>query len=162
MAESKKQQDRVLVSQNKKAFKDFFILDKYDAGIALIGSEVKSIREHKVNLKDSYARIRNGEVLLFNMHISPYSNSRLEELNPTRVRKMLLHRREINRIVTKMKDKSITLVPLSVYIDRGLVKVELATAKGKLKSDKRQDIEKKESELEIRRALKTRNKRYRN
>ena len=162
MTESKKQQDRVLVSQNKKAFKDFFILDKYDAGIALIGSEVKSIREHKVNLKDSYARIRNGEVLLFNMHISPYSNSRLEELNPTRVRKMLLHRREINRIVTKMKDKSITLVPLSVYIDRGLVKVELATAKGKLKSDKRQDIEKKESELEIRRALKTRNKRYRN
>lgn len=96
------------------------------------------------------------------MHISPYINSRLEELNPTRVRKMLLHRREINRIVTKMKDKSITLVPLSVYIDRGLVKVELATAKGKLKSDKRQDIEKKESELEIRRALKTKNKRYRN
>jgi SsrA-binding protein len=161
MAESKKKQERILVSQNKKAFHDFFILDRYEAGIALIGCEVKSIREHKVNLKDSFARIKNGEVLVFNMHISPYINSRTEEINPTRVRKLLLHRREIDRIISKLKDKSITLVPVSVYIDRGLVKIELATAKGKLKSDKRQDLEKKESELEIKRALKNRNKQYR-
>ena len=161
MAESKKKQEKVLVSQNKKAFKDFFIFDKYEAGIALAGCEVKSIREHKVNLKDSFARIKNGEVLVFNMHISPYANSRTEDINPTRVRKLLLHRREINRIISKLKDKSITLVPISVYIERGLVKIELATAKGKLKSDKRQDIEKKESELEIRRALKNKNKQYR-
>lgn len=161
MAESKKKQEKILVSQNKKAFHDFFILDRYEAGIALIGCEVKSIREHKINLKDSFARIKNGEVLVFNMHISPYANSRTEEINPTRVRKLLLHRREIDRIISKLKDKSITLVPISVYLDRGLVKIELATAKGKLKSDKRQDLEKKESELEIKRALKNRNKQYR-
>jgi len=162
MAESKKKQEKILVSQNKKAFHDFFIMDRYEAGIALIGCEVKSIREHKVNLKDSFARIKNGEVLVFNMHISPYANSRTEEINPTRVRKLLLHRREIDRIISKLKDKSITLVPISVYLDRGLVKIELATAKGKLKSDKRQDLEKKESELEIKRALKNRNRQYRN
>ncbi len=162
MAESKKKQEKILVSQNKKAFHDFFILDRYEAGIALIGCEVKSIREHRVNLKDSFARIKNGEVLVFNMHISPYANSRTEEINPTRVRKLLLHRREIDRIISKLKDKSITLVPISVYLDRGLVKIELATAKGKLKSDKRQDLEKKESELEIKRALKNRNRQYRN
>ena len=162
MAEIKKKQERILVSQNKKAFHDFFILDRYEAGIALIGCEVKSIREHKINLKDSFARIKNGEILVFNMHISPYANSRTEEINPTRVRKLLLHRKEIDRIISKLKDKSITLVPISVYIDRGLVKIELATAKGKLKSDKRQDLEKKESELEIRRALKNKNRQYRN
>jgi SsrA-binding protein len=161
MAESKKKQEKILVSQNKKAFHDFFILDRYEAGIALIGCEVKSIREHKVNLKDSFARIKNGEILVFNMHISPYANSRTEEINPTRVRKLLLHRREIDRIISKLKDKSITLVPISIYLDRGLVKIELATAKGKLKSDKRQDLEKKESELEIKRALKNRNRQYR-
>jgi SsrA-binding protein len=161
MAESKKKQEKILVSQNKKAFHDFFILDRYEAGIALIGCEVKSIREHKVNLKDSFARIKNGEILVFNMHISPYAKSRTEEINPTRVRKLLLHRREIDKIISKLKDKSITLVPISIYLDRGLVKIELATAKGKLKSDKRQDLEKKESELEIKRALKNKNRQYR-
>jgi SsrA-binding protein len=156
MVKGKKEDNRVSVAQNKKAFRDFFILDKYEAGIALVGSEVKSIREHKVNLKDSYARLKNGEIFLYNMHVSPYSKSRVEDLKPTRIRKLLLHRKEIDRIAGKLSDKSLTLVPLSIYIIGSFVKVELALAKGKLKVDKRRDIEERESELEVRRALKAR------
>ena len=156
MKKNNKEENKIIVAQNKKALKDFFIIDRYEAGIALQGCEVKSIREHKVNLKDSYARIKNGEVFLYNMHISPYSKSRLDDIKPTRVRKLLLHKREINKLSGKMADKSLTLVPLSLYLSGSLVKVELALAKGKLKQDKRHDLEKKESELEIKRALKSR------
>lgn len=156
MKKNNKEENKIIIAQNKKALKDFFILDRYEAGIALQGCEVKSIREHKVNLKDSYARIKNGEVFLYNMHISPYSKSRLDDIKPTRVRKLLLHKREINKLSAKMTDKSLTLVPLSLYLSGSLVKVELALAKGKLKHDKRHDLEKKESELEIKRALKSR------
>jgi len=158
MTNKKKDSDRVIIAQNKKASRDFFMLDRYEAGIALAGSEVKSVREHKVNLKDSYARIKDGEIFLYNMHISPYSKSRTEEIKPTRVRKLLLHRREIGRISGKMTNKSLTLVPVAVYITGALVKVEIALAKSKLKSDKRDDIEKRESELEVRRALKDKNR----
>lgn len=161
MNKLKKENGKTLISQNKKAYRDFFLLDKYEAGIVLLGSEVKSIRQHKVNLKDSYARIRNREVILYNMHISPYANSRVEDLNPVRARKLLLHRREIQKLLQKMTDKSLTLVPVSIYIINSLVKVEIAIAKGKQKGDKRQDIEKKESDLEIRRALKYKNKSHR-
>jgi len=158
MKDKKKDSGRILISQNKKAFKDYFILDKYEAGMVLAGCEVKSIRERKINLKDSYARIKNGEIYVHNIHISPYINSRPDEIKPARVRKLLLHRREITKITGKMADKSLTLVPLSVYFSGSHVKVEIALAKGKLKSDKRRDIEKKESELEVRRALKIRKK----
>jgi len=154
MAKNKKEGNRELVAQNKKAFHDFFILDRYEAGVALIGCEVKSIREHRVNLKDSYAKIKNGEMFVHNMHISPYSKSRLEDINPVRPRKLLLHKREITRINGKMTDKSLTIVPVSIYITGGLVKIEIAMAKGKLKSDKRDDLAKKDSNLEIKRALK--------
>lgn len=154
MTKNIKEGNREQVAQNKKAFHDFFILDRYEAGIALIGCEVKSIREHRVNLKDSYAKIKNGEMFLYNMHISPYSKSRLEDINPVRPRKLLLHKREITRINGKMTDKSLTVVPVSIYITGGLVKVEIATAKGKLKSDKRDDLAKKDSNLEVKRALK--------
>jgi SsrA-binding protein len=147
--------DKILVAQNKKALKDFFILDRYEAGIALIGSEVKSIRENKVNLKDCYARMKDGEVFIINMHISPYSKSRIEDINPKRTRKLLLHRKEINRIAGKLTDKSLTLVPLSIYIFKSHVKIELALAKGKLKRDKRRDIEERESKIEVSRALKS-------
>ena len=122
----------------------------------LAGSEVKSVREHRVNLKDSYARLKNGEIFLYNMHISPYNKSRVEDTHPTRVRKLLLHRKEIDRLLGKLNDKSLTLVPLSIYIAGSFVKIELALVRGKLKSDKRRDIEKKESELEVKRALKAR------
>jgi SsrA-binding protein len=150
----KREDKKILVAQNKKAMKDFFMLDRYEAGIALMGSEVKSIRESKVNLKDCYARIKNGEIFVYNMHISPYSKSRIEDVNPKRVRKLLLHRKEINKIESKLTDKSLTMIPVNVFFVKGLVKIELATAKSKLKRDKRRDIEERESEIEVKRALK--------
>ena len=153
-----REEEKNIIAQNKKALRDFFILDRYDAGIVLEGSEVKSIRNHKVNLKDSYARIRQGEIFLYNMHVSPYIKGRIEDSNPTRIRKLLLHRREIDRIAGKMVDKSLTIVPLNIYIQKGLVKTEIGLAKGKLKRDKRRDIEKKETEREMKRALKYKNR----
>jgi len=148
------EENKVLIAQNKKAYRNFFIFDRYEAGIVLMGCEVKSIREHNVNLRDSYGRIKNGELFLHNMHISPYSKSRIEDLSPRRARKLLMHKREINRISGKLIDKSLTLVPLSIYMLKNIVKVEMALAKGKALRDKRKDIEKKESEREIIRALK--------
>lgn len=150
----KREDKKILVAQNKKAMKDFFMLDRYEAGIALMGCEVKSIRENKVNLKDCYARIKNGEIFIYNMHISPYSKSRIEDVNPKRVRKLLLHRKEINKIAGKLIDKSLTMIPLNIFMVHGLVKVEIATAKSKLKRDKRRDIEERESKIEVKRALK--------
>ena len=150
----KREDKKILIAQNKKAMKDFFMLDRYEAGIVLTGCEVKSIRENKVNLKDCYARIKDGEIFIYNMHISPYSKSRIEDINPKRVRKLLLHRKEINKITGKLTDKSLTMIPLNIFIVQGLVKVEIATAKSKLKRDKRRDIEERESEIEVKRALK--------
>lgn len=152
----KSEDKKILIAQNKKALKDFFILDRFESGIVLMGSEVKSIRENKVNLKDCYARIKDKEIYLYNMHISPYSKGRIEDINPRRTRKLLMHRKEINRIMGKLTDRSLTLVPLSIYILKSLVKIELALAKGKLKRDKRRDIEERESEIEVKRALKSR------
>jgi SsrA-binding protein len=148
------EENKIIIAQNKKALRDFFILNTYEAGIILEGCEVKSIRNHRLNLKDSYGRIRNDELLLYNMHISPYSKSRAEDINPTRTRKLLMHRREIGRIAGKLTDKSLTLVPLRVYMIKNKVKVELALAKGKAKRDKRRDLQNREHELEIKRALK--------
>ena len=148
------EENKIIIARNKKALRDFFILNTYEAGIILEGCEVKSIRNHRLNLKDSYGRIRNDELLLYNMHISPYSKSRAEDINPTRTRKLLMHRREIDRIAGKLTDKSLTLVPLRVYMIKNKVKVELALAKGKAKRDKRRDIQNREHELEIKRALK--------
>ena len=150
----KREDKKILVAQNKKAMKDFFMLDRYEAGIALMGCEVKSIRENKVNLKDCYARIKNGEIFVYNMHISPYSKSRIDDINPKRVRKLLLHRKEINKIAGKLTDKSLTMIPLNIFMVHGLVKVEITTAKSKLKRDKRRDIEERESKIEVKRALK--------
>jgi SsrA-binding protein len=147
-----------LIARNKKALSDFFILDSYEAGIELWGSEVKSVRDHKVNLKDSYARIKNNELFLLNMHISPYTNSRIEDMDPRRVRKLLMHRREIDRLQGKLTDKSLTLVPLKLYFKKNVVKTEIALAKGKTKRDKRKDIIEKEHSREINRALKNHQK----
>ncbi|MBC8388277.1 MAG: SsrA-binding protein SmpB [Actinobacteria bacterium] len=148
------EENKIIIAQNRKALRDFFILNTYEAGIVLEGCEVKSIRNHRLNLKDSYGRIRNDELLLYNMHISPYSKSRAEDINPTKTRKLLMHRREIGRIAGKLIDRSLTLVPLRVYMIKNKVKVELALAKGKAKRDKRRDIQNREHELEIKRALK--------
>ncbi len=147
-------EDKVIIARNRKAFRDFFILNTYEAGIVLQGCEVKSIRNHRLNLRDSYSRIRNNELLLYNMHISPYSKSRAEDINPTKTRKLLMRRREIDRIAGKLTDRSLTLVPLRVYMIKNKVKVELALAKGKAGRDKRRDIQNREHEIEIKRALK--------
>ena len=151
---SDSEENKIIIAQNKKAFRDFFILNTYEAGIVLEGCEVKSIRDHKLNLKDSYSRIRGNHLLLYNMHISPYSKSRTEDINPTRIRRLLMHRREINKIAGKLTDRSLTLVPLKVYMIKNRVKVELALAKGKVKRDKRRDLQDREHKIEIKRALK--------
>ncbi|MHB1346590.1 MAG: SsrA-binding protein SmpB [Candidatus Humimicrobiaceae bacterium] len=154
MTKSKGEEGRIIAAQNKKAFHDFLILDKYEAGIILRGNEVKSIREHKVSLADSYARVKNGEIFLYNMHISPYVKARIEETNPLRIKKLLMHKQQIMKINTKLNDKSLTLVPLSVYFDKNFAKIELGLAKGKLKQDRRQDLAEKATEREIQRTLK--------
>ena len=154
MAKLKGEEGKIIAAQNKKAFHDFMILDKYEAGIMLRGNEVKSIREHKVSLVDSYARIKNGEMFLYNMHISPYSKARIEETNPLRIKKLLMHKQQILKISAKLNDKSLTLVPISIYFDKNFAKVELGLAKAKLKQDKRQDLAEKVTEREIQRTLK--------
>ena len=136
------------IVRNKKAWHNYEILEKVEAGIQLLGSEVKSLREGKSSLADSFARIDRGEVILYNMHISPYSHSSSRE-EPTRSRKLLLHRREIESLLGKVA-KGLALIPLSLYFKRGKVKVELALAKGKKEFDKREAIKKREAEREIR------------
>jgi len=136
------------IVRNKKAWHNYEILEKIEAGIQLLGSEVKSLREGKSSLADSFARIDRGEVILYNMHISPYSHSSSRQ-EPTRSRKLLLHRREIESLLGKVS-KGLALIPLSLYFKRGKAKVELALAKGKKEFDKREAIKKKEAEREIR------------
>ena len=143
-----------LVARNKKALWNFSILDSFEAGIMLWGSEVKSVRDHRVNLKDSYARQQNNELFAYNIHISPYANSRLEDLDPKRPRKLLMHRREIDRLQGKLTDRSLTIVVLKMYFSKNVVKVEIALAKGKNKGDKRRTIIDREHELEMKKALK--------
>ncbi len=145
------------VCLNRRARYDYFILDTFEAGIMLIGSEVKSVRQGKVSLQDAYGVIEGGEVFLMNMHISPYEKSAHFRPDPKRKRKLLLHRREIERLCGRVIERGLTLIPLRVYIVRGLVKVEVALARGKPKRDKRQEMAKREAEREIR---KQRGKRY--
>jgi len=145
-----------LVASNKKAYHDYFILDKLEAGISLLGTEVKSIREGRINLKDSYALIKSGEPFLFNCHISPYSHGNRENHDPTRTRKLLLHAQEIRRLIGKTQEKGLTLVPLRVYLRRGRIKVELGLARGKKLYDKRETERRKEADRESRAAIKLR------
>ena len=140
-----------IIARNKKAWHNYKISEKVEAGIQLLGSEVKSLREGKVSLADSFARIDKGEAFLYNMHISPYSHS-IDKGDPTRSRKLLLHQREIEALLGKLS-KGLSLIPLSLYFKRGRVKVELALAIGKREFDKREAIKKKEAEREIRRRL---------
>ena len=144
------------VATNKKAFHDYFILEKFEAGISLMGTEVKAIREGRLNLKDSYAMVRSGEVFLINCHISPYSHGNRENHEPTRPRKLLLHAREIRKLVGKTQEKGLTLVPLRVYLKRGKIKCELGVAKGKKLYDKRETERRKEADREATAAMKYR------
>jgi len=143
-----------IVCQNRKAKYDYFISETLETGIILMGPEVKSLREGRGNLVDSYGRIKNGEVFLYNMHITPYPYTHHLELNPVRPRKLLLNKREIKRLIGKTEEKGYTLIPTKVYFTRGLAKVELALAKGKRKYDKRRALKEKELKREIEAAKK--------
>ena len=146
-----------LIANNKKAYHDYFILETYEAGISLAGTEVKSMRMGKCSIKESFIRIENGEVFVYGMHISPYEKGNIFNKDPLRVRKLLLHRQEINKLLGKMKEKGMTLVPLKVYLKGRLVKVEIGLAKGKKLYDKRADIAKKDQAREAQRDFKIRN-----
>lgn len=145
-----------LIAQNKKAFHDYHIEDRYEAGIALTGTEIKSIRLGRANLRDSFAQVRRGEVTLHNMHVSPYEQGNRYNHDPLRTRKLLLHRQEINKLIGMIKEKGYTLVPLKLYLKNGLAKVELALAKGKKEYDKRETVKKKDAQREIEKAIKDR------
>lgn len=146
-----------LIANNKKAFHDYFIEDTYEAGIALAGTEVKSLRAGKCSIKESFIRVEKGEVYIYGMHISPYEKGNIFNKDPLRPRKLLLHKYEINKLLGKTKEKGIAIVPLKVYFKGSLVKVEIGLAKGKKLYDKRQDIAKKDQQREASRDFKIRN-----
>jgi SsrA-binding protein len=142
------------IATNRKAYHDYHIEETIEAGIVLTGTEIKSIREGKVNLRDGFAIIRDGEVWLLNVHIAPYSGGNRMNHEPKRERKLLLHRREINRLAGRVQEKGWTLVPLRLYLKDNIAKVELALVRGKRQYDKRQAIAKREAEREMRRSIK--------
>ena len=146
-----------VIAVNRKARHDYFIEETYEAGISLYGTEVKSIREGKVNLKDSYCSIKKGEIYAVGVHISPYEKGNIFNRDPLRVKKLLLHRYEINKLQGKIAEKGYTLVPLKVYLKDSLIKVEIGLAKGKKLFDKRADIAKKDMRREAERDFKVRN-----
>ncbi|MGN0378680.1 MAG: SsrA-binding protein SmpB [Butyrivibrio sp.] len=153
----KKDNGLKLVANNKKAYFDYFILDKWEAGIELYGTEVKSVRMGKVSIKEAYIKIDKNEVFIYNMHISPYEKGNIFNRDPIRVRKLLLHRSEINKLTGKTAEKGFAIVPLQVYFKNGLVKMEIGLAKGKKLYDKRQDIAKKDVRRENERDFKIKN-----
>ena len=146
-----------LIANNKKAFHDYFIEDTYEAGIALVRTEVKSLRNGKCSIKESFIRTEQGEVYIYGMHISPYEKGNIFNKDPLRVRKLLLHRYEINKIEGKLQEKGLTLVPLKVYFKDSLVKIEIGVARGKKLYDKRQDIARKDQRCEAEREFKVKN-----
>lgn len=143
-----------IVARNKKAHHDFFIEEKYEAGIELMGTEVKSIRNSRVNLREGYIKVENGELILYNVHVSTYEQGNRNNHDPIRPRKLLMHRREINRLFGKVQQKGYTLVPLQIYLKRGLIKVEIGLARGKKLYDKRATEAEKSAQREIERAFK--------
>jgi len=145
-----------LIADNRKAYFDYHILETFEAGIALLGTEVKGIREGHANLRDSFARLENGEVWLFNVHINPYSHRGYVDHDPKRKRRLLLHKHEIRKLIGKTVEKGLTLVPTKLYFKNGKVKVAIALAKGKQAHDKRETLKKRETDRETRAAVKER------
>lgn len=143
-----------IIAVNRRARRDFEILEQFEAGISLQGFEVKSIRQGKVNIKDSFARVKSGEVFLYNMHISPYSHADSRLIDPERERKLLLRKKEIDFLTGKTREKGLTLIPLKIYIKGRYVKIEVGLARGKSKFDRRDDIKTKEARREMDRAMK--------
>lgn len=146
-----------LIANNKKAYHDYFIEEKYEAGVVLHGTEVKSMRMGKCSIKEAFIRIENGEIFAYGMHVSPYEKGNIFNREPLRVKKLLMHRSEINKLTGKIAEKGYTLVPLQVYFKNGLAKVEIGLAKGKKLYDKRQDIAKKDQRREAEKEFKIRN-----
>lgn len=147
-----------LIAENRKALHDYHVIDTWEAGVALLGTEVKAIREGRVNLRDSYARVDGGEVWLMNVHISPYSHTGYASHPERRERKLLLHRDEIRKLAGRVSEKGLTLVPLRMYLKNGRVKVALALVKGKQMHDKRETIRRREVDRETRAAVKERSR----
>ncbi len=148
----------VLIAENRKAFHEYHILETFEAGMQLLGTEVKGIREGKANLRDSFARVERGEVWLYNVHINPYSHRGYVDHDPRRRRKLLLHAQEIRKLVGKTTEKGLTLVPLRMYFKKGRVKVAISLVKGKQLHDKRETIRKRETDRETRAAVKERSR----
>jgi SsrA-binding protein len=148
-----------IVADNRKAFHDFHVLDTVEAGIVLLGTEIKAIREGRVNLRDSYARLENGEIWLLNVHISPYSHTGYAHHDERRQRKLLLHKHEIMKLAGRVQEKGLTLVPLQLHFKGGRLKVSLGLVKGKQAPDKREAIRKRETDRETRAAIKERSRR---
>lgn len=151
---AKEKNGQKVAATNRRAHHEYFILETIEAGIALTGTEVKSLRQSKANINDAYARIDRGECILYDMHISPYDFGNRFNPDPRRPRKLLLHKREIMKLHSEMKEKGLTLIPLKVYFTRGMAKLELGLAKGKKLYDKRDDLAKKEADRKIDRAMK--------
>jgi SsrA-binding protein len=144
------------IAENRKAFHDFHLMETFEAGLVLLGTEVKAIREGRVNLRDSFARVEDGEVFLYNVNISPYSHRGYADHEPLRRRKLLLHRDEIRKLIGKTVEKGLTLVPVRLYFKNGRVKVAVSLAKGKKDYDKRETIKRREADRETRAAIKSR------
>jgi SsrA-binding protein len=141
------------VAQNKKAYHDYFILEKYEAGIELFGTEVKSVRAGKINLKDSWCHVRNGEIFAMGMHISPYEHGNIFNRDPMREKRLLMHKKEIKQLYSKIKQEGLTVIPLSVYFKNGRAKLEIGLCKGKKLYDKREAAAQKEAERKIERGM---------
>jgi len=153
---SEREKAQTNIAENRKAFHDFHILETFEAGIVLLGTEVKAIREGRVNLRDSFARVEDGEVFLYNVNISPYSHRGYANHEPLRRRKLLLHRDEIRKLIGKTVERGMTLVPVRLYYKNGRVKVAVSLAKGKKDYDKRETIKRREADRETRAAMKAR------
>jgi SsrA-binding protein len=151
-----KKSDEKTIATNRKAYHDYFVEETYEAGMVLTGSEIKSIRARRVNLRDSYVQARNGELWLLNTHIAPYKQASRQNHEPKRDRKLLMHRREINRLQGKAQEKGYTIVPLRLYLRGNRAKVEIALVRGKRLYDKRRAIAKRETDREVERAIKDR------
>lgn len=155
---AKKEKSEKIICQNKTARTNYFIEDTYEAGIVLVGTEVKALRDGKGNLKDSYIAVKNEEIFLYGMHIGPYSHGNIANHEPERVRKLLMHKREIKRLYGKSREKGFTLIPLKIYFNDSRIKVEIGVGRGKKLYDKREDIKLKEDRRAMERGLRNRTK----
>jgi SsrA-binding protein len=156
MAREASEPGRNVVARNRKARHEFHVLETFEAGIELKGPEVKSLRSGNVSFQDAHARVRRGELWLHSVHISPYEQANRSNVDPVRIRRLLLHRHEIRRLDGKIKEKGLTIVPLEIYFVRGYAKVSLALARGKKLYDKREDLKRSQQDLEARRAMQSR------